>query len=58
MLELKGCPRCRGDVYYDSDYYGVYKQCIQCGYLEDVDTSREQAAVAVVVAAKPGRKAA
>lgn len=56
MLVLKGCPRCRGDVYYDSDYYGVYKQCIQCGYLEDVDTSREQAAVAVAV--KPGKKAA
>ena len=57
MLVLKGCPRCRGDVYYDSDYYGVYKQCIQCGYLEDVDTSREQVAVAAV-AVKRGKKAA
>ena len=57
MLVLKGCPRCRGDVFYDSDYYGVYKQCIQCGYLEDVDTSREQVAVAAV-AVKRGKKAA
>ncbi len=56
MLVLKGCPRCRGDVTYNSDYYGVYKQCIQCGYLEDVDTSREQVAAVAVV--KPGKKAA
>ena len=56
-MVLKGCPRCRGDVFYDSDYYGVYKQCIQCGYLEDVDTSREQVAVAAV-AVKRGKKAA
>ena len=28
---LKSCPRCRGDLVLDSDYYGNYVSCIQCG---------------------------
>ena len=56
MLVLKGCPRCRGDVYYERDYYGMYRQCIQCGFMEDFEDSREQATAAVAV--KPNRKAA
>ncbi len=56
MLELKGCPRCRGDILYDRDLYGVYRQCIQCGYLEDVDDPRVQAAV--LASAKPSKRAA
>ena len=31
MLELKACPRCRGDMRVNHDMYGVYKQCFQCG---------------------------
>jgi hypothetical protein len=33
MFKLKGCPRCHGDIYLDKDLYGVYEQCIQCGYM-------------------------
>ena len=36
MLILKACPRCRGDLYFDRDFYGQYKQCIQCGHMEDI----------------------
>ena len=36
MLMLKACPRCRGDLYIDRDFYGQYKQCIQCGFMEDL----------------------
>ena len=36
MLMLKACPRCRGDLYIDRDIYGQYKQCIQCGHMEDL----------------------
>lgn len=36
MLKLKGCPKCGGDVQLDSDHYGWYEQCIQCGYMRDV----------------------
>ena len=31
MLELKACPRCRGDMRVNHDLYGDYKQCFQCG---------------------------
>ncbi len=32
MMWLKACPRCRGDLFLDSDYYGPSANCIQCGY--------------------------
>lgn len=32
MMWLRGCPRCRGDLYRDWDVAGSYRQCIQCGY--------------------------
>lgn len=31
MMWRKSCPRCRGDLVLDSDYYGQYVSCIQCG---------------------------
>ena len=30
---LKQCPRCRGDLRQESDIYGVYVACVQCGYI-------------------------
>jgi hypothetical protein len=26
------CPKCGGSVYLDSDLYGWYEQCLQCGH--------------------------
>ena len=37
MLTLKACPRCKGDVRLEDDYYGWYEQCIQCGYIHDLE---------------------
>jgi hypothetical protein len=31
MIWLKACPRCRGDLTLQSDMYGSYLACIQCG---------------------------
>jgi hypothetical protein len=31
-LWIKGCPKCRGDLYSDRDIMGYYRQCLQCGY--------------------------
>ena len=31
MLWRKSCPRCRGDLVVESDFYGQYVSCIQCG---------------------------
>lgn len=37
MLRLKCCPKCGGDVALDKDHYGWYEQCLQCGYLRDLE---------------------
>ncbi len=39
MLNLKACPRCGGDVYFDRDWYGRYMQCLQCGYYGDLEST-------------------
>ena len=31
MIRAKACKRCGGDLSLESDIYGVYVQCIQCG---------------------------
>ena len=41
MLTHKQCPKCRGNIYVSSDYYGRYEQCLQCGYTYDLDTNPE-----------------
>lgn len=30
---LKNCPRCHGDLRAESDVYGKYVACVQCGYI-------------------------
>ena len=30
---LKQCPRCQGDLRQESDIYGYYIACVQCGYI-------------------------
>jgi ssDNA-binding Zn-finger/Zn-ribbon topoisomerase 1 len=41
MLRLKACPRCNGDVVFERDNWGWYEQCIQCGYLRDLQNELE-----------------
>ena len=36
MLEFRACPRCEGDLHLKQDYYGAYKECLQCGYSKDI----------------------
>lgn len=36
MLFFKACPRCRGDLHTASDIYGAYKECLHCGYIQDL----------------------
>ena len=37
VLYLKACPRCKGDVHTNRDMYGHYGECLQCGYMVDID---------------------
>ena len=41
MVMLRACPRCiTGSVIRGGDNYGLYIQCLQCGYLKDLDDER------------------
>ena len=33
LILFKACPRCNGDLHVNSDMYGRYVECLQCGYL-------------------------
>jgi len=37
MLKLKACPRCKGDLNGNRDMYGSYDECLQCGYMRDIE---------------------
>ena len=38
---LRECPRCSGDLREESDIYGRYISCVQCGYiLNQLEESR------------------
>lgn len=30
------CPKCGGSIYLDTDVYGWFEQCLQCGYTCDL----------------------
>ena len=34
---LGECVRCSGDLCRNRDFYGEYMQCLQCGYVIDVE---------------------
>jgi DNA-directed RNA polymerase subunit M/transcription elongation factor TFIIS len=33
---LENCPKCRGQLLLETDRYGSYQQCLQCGYVHDL----------------------
>jgi hypothetical protein len=33
-IRLKGCPRCRGDLFPEYDLAGADLICLQCGYIQ------------------------
>jgi len=41
MFWFKGCPKCHGDLYRDTDLYGSYVACFQCShYLTEAEEAR------------------
>ena len=36
MYFFKQCPRCNGDLAIDSDQYGDFVSCLQCGLCKDI----------------------
>ena len=39
---FRDCPRCGGDVKRNRDHYGEYHQCLQCGYMLDIDKTPDK----------------
>ena len=35
MFWFKRCPRCSGDLFEESDRYGCFITCMQCGFSKD-----------------------
>jgi DNA-directed RNA polymerase subunit M/transcription elongation factor TFIIS len=64
MWRFKSCPKCEGDLFIDSDANGWYVQCLQCGYLSDLDsmlkakreTSQKEEKLAKTGSGKPHAK--
>ena len=41
MFYFKACPKCNGDLFRDTDVYGPYIGCAQCGhYLSAAEEAR------------------
>jgi hypothetical protein len=36
MWSIKGCPKCRGDIFIDEDIDRSYHKCLQCGYEKEL----------------------
>lgn len=36
-LRFKACPKCRGDLQLVDDLYGRYWECLQCGFIRDLE---------------------
>ena len=36
MVFYKSCPKCLGDMHVRQDFYGDFKECLQCGLLQDL----------------------
>jgi hypothetical protein len=43
-IRLKGCPRCRGDLFPEYDVTGSDLVCLQCGYIQTVSMVEPAAA--------------
>jgi DNA-directed RNA polymerase subunit M/transcription elongation factor TFIIS len=36
MVYYRTCPKCRGDMHTREDSYGNFRECIQCGLIQDL----------------------
>lgn len=37
MIFFRSCPKCRGDIQLTQDVYGTFKECIQCGFILELE---------------------
>lgn len=53
MIFFKACPRCSGDMHVNRDIYGDYKECLNCGNMQDLETPDARR---IFVSAAPTKK--
>ena len=53
-IKFNACPKCRGDLQFKRDIYGMFINCLQCGLHKDLDAPT--AAVEVGKAKRVGAK--
>ena len=37
MVYYRSCPKCRGDMHIRRDFYGDFRECLQCGLMQDLN---------------------
>ena len=37
MVYYRSCPKCRGDMHTRRDFYGDFRECLQCGLMQDLE---------------------
>mgnify|MGYP007012738805 CR=1 FL=1 len=47
MLDYRACPKCRGDMHTRRDTFGDFKECIQCGLMQDLELEQKSDTLAV-----------
>ncbi|HIA75208.1 MAG TPA: hypothetical protein EYN92_02100 [Dehalococcoidia bacterium] len=47
MVDYKACPKCRGDMHTRRDTFGDFKECIQCGLMQDLELEQKSDTLAV-----------
>ena len=47
MVDYRACPKCRGDMHTRRDTFGDFKECIQCGLMQDLELQKNSEALAV-----------
>ncbi len=41
MVFYRSCPKCKGDMHTRRDFYGDFKECLQCGLMQDLETESD-----------------
>ncbi len=47
MVDYRACPKCRGDMHTRRDTFGAFKECIQCGLMQDLELEQKSDTLAV-----------
>lgn len=47
MVDYRACPKCRGDMHTRRDTFGDFKECIQCGLMQDLELEKKSETLVV-----------